>query len=81
MKKEIMVLENEKEVVKKICEGNYEDALHYDCQICNAEYDYRKGTASSSEMIAVMCFLGIIAILFAVAVGTGVNYLLKMLGI
>ena len=63
------------------CNGNYEAAMHYDCDVCSAECSLRKGGAKSSEMIAGMCFIGIITIIVAVAVGTGANYLLKMLGI
>lgn len=41
---------------KKICDGNYEEAMHYDCDECAADCPYRKGELG---ILPFIIFLGI----------------------
>lgn len=79
------VEENERKQIKtnpegtRVCNGNFEAAMHYDCGCCSAECEFRKGGAKTSEMIAVMCFLAIITIVIGTIAVKLMNYLLKIL--
>lgn len=68
--------------VTEECLGNYEGAMNYDCAVCQKENcTYRKGGAKSSEIIAVMCFLGMISLIVAVLVGKLLVTLGKWVGL
>ena len=53
----------------RVCEGNYDSAMHYDCDCCLARCSYRKEKLTIIDCAIILC-------MFAIVIGT----ILKIVG-